>query len=420
MRSKTATAYNLQLHRRLSPSRADLSRPKTAPERRSTVACTDGPATAGDGRHCHSEESSSSFSCRRSLTKPCPGSSYRSTRTKRQRLDEESPNNNDHPHPGLQQSSHLPPSRRRSLPRSRSLPLEPPVRRSSNSPSSTLSPSQPSHLNNLVPRPQTQESPGAPTCAFVDLTTPEHARQGVERSHLHRPRNPDHQRTVQVRECEDERSRLAHQPRVVNSQLPDLVLGPNPKGGRSRFTTHLTKTLERVSKRVPLSRYFRPAYVARDVGVLERGYWQFCIRIEDGSIRKPRRASSEQHHSPPWTEGDFGQFWQGISQFIQHGKAGWGTRLVKEARDSNQWSIRLFTWAELLGHIWVILWILSDKLIQGVPMQWIAGDGSVVVQMPGAKTRRRRSSVWMRKGPEGEGGTWGLRRLETSDEKKDS
>ncbi|EXJ78141.1 hypothetical protein A1O3_09302 [Capronia epimyces CBS 606.96] len=254
-----------------------------------------------------------------------------------------------------------------------------------------MSPSQPLRLDKLTPRPQPHESAGSPGRAFVDLTTPEHPRQGFEQSQLHPP--------VSLYLPQS-----AHQPAAVIKQLADNVCGPNPKGGQSRFTTHLTKTLEKVSTRVPLSKYFRPAHVARDVGVLERGYWQFFVRIGD---RKYRQLSGRQMISPLWTEKDFDQFWQGISKFIQQGKAGWGTRLVKESRGGNEWRIRLFTWAELLGPIWVILWILSNKLTQGVSMQWIAGDGSVVVQMAGGQSRRRRSRVWMRRGPKGEGGAWG-------------
>ncbi|EXJ88518.1 hypothetical protein A1O1_05448 [Capronia coronata CBS 617.96] len=288
-----------------------------------------------------------------------------------------------------------------------------PVRRDSNSPSSTVSPSQPLQQGHIQLLSQPHESSSARSCALVDLTTPEQPVYGSDRSQVYKAPRSDHQRRIRF-QVEEGRFIPASQSGLVVRRLPDDVRGPHPRGGRSKFSTHITKTLERVSTRVPLPKYFRPAYVARDVGVLERGYWQFFITINDRRAGKSRRSSGEQT-KPHWTEKEFSHFWQAISLFIQQGKAGWGTRLLKESRDSLEWRIRLFTWGELLGHIWVILWILSDKLTQSVPMQWFAGDGSVVVQMSGAKPRRRKSSLWMRKGPEGEGGAWGMGRLEAPD-----
>jgi len=205
------------------------------------------------------------------------------------------------------------------------------------------------------------------------------------------------------------------------TSLPDEVRGPDPRGGCPKFTTHLTKPLERLVARIPLSKHFRPVYVSRDLNVLERGYWRFSVRIvEDsfvpGSTTPPlgqRRSSkpkttNSQHGTAFWTEKELVQFWQNMTHFVQGGKAGWGTRLIREFKGEIVWTIRLFTWGELLGHLWLVLWVLSDKLTGGISMQWIAGDNVAVVKMSGGKNKEGKLGPWIRKGPAGEGGVWGI------------
>ncbi|KIX01857.1 uncharacterized protein Z518_09584 [Rhinocladiella mackenziei CBS 650.93] len=291
----------------------------------------------------------------------------------------------------------------------------------------TVSPSPRSRwLEHSVPPRQADETP-THTCSIIDLTTPdgrEHTtpRKCLETVHpVHRP-----------------------SPKIID--LPHEVRGPLPRGGQTRFTTHLTRTLETLVTHLPLSKHFRPTYVLRDVNVLERGYWQFLVKIDEDMIfgasrsspRKDRRLrtpseqpgtensfgrskelgqTSDTRIPTPtttrcdaslWTEEEFIRFWQDAAQFIHEGKAGWGTRLIKEWDGDNVWKIRLFTWAELLGHIWLALYVFSDKLIGMTPMVWISGNGEVVVKISGGKYGHGGLSTWTRKGPEGEQGIWGI------------
>jgi hypothetical protein len=117
---------------------------------------------------------------------------------------------------------------------------------------------------------------------------------------------------------------------------------------------------------------------------------------------------NSQSDTALWTEMEFGQFWQNMTQFVQAGKAGWGTRLIREAKGETLWTIRLFTWGELVGHLWLVLWVLSDKLTADIAMQWIAGDNAAVVKMSGGKNKEGRLGAWLRKGPAGEGGVYGI------------
>ncbi|KIW92272.1 uncharacterized protein Z519_07256 [Cladophialophora bantiana CBS 173.52] len=218
------------------------------------------------------------------------------------------------------------------------------------------------------------------------------------------------------------RPQIDHQIRL----LPAEIRAPNPQGGQLEFTTHLTQTLKKMTNgEAPLLKHFRPAFVSRDIKVLERGYWQFWIKIAEESIvkesRQPPRATLKLLGSTArkergkaagvrelkalWTECEFLQFWKNVTVVIESGKVGWATRMTKELESDSLWKIRAFTWGETLGHIWMLFLVLSDRLTGKVYMEWISGDGAVVVQMSHGK---RQSGVWMRKGPEGARGVWSL------------
>lgn len=238
--------------------------------------------------------------------------------------------------------------------------------------------------------------------------------------------------------------------------LPEEINAPNPTQARSRFTTHISRNLQYIANRIPLAGHFRPATVTRDVGVLERGFWEIPITVADPTdvevageswvMRKElrplqRRADEavapDQHvrsdtrqqgslgngdqdddteEQSAWTASKFLNFWGNLASYIQHGKAGWGIRVVREVQSrsrpesSARLSIRLriFTWGEVIGHVWLALWMLSDKLIVTLPMRWIAANGEAVVTMTGAKGRQGELGPWVRKSPPGEKCIWGI------------
>lgn len=196
------------------------------------------------------------------------------------------------------------------------------------------------------------------------------------------------------------------------SQLPNEIHGPKPHGGRARFVTHTTKTLRKLAIRVPLSKHFRPCRVTRDVNVLERGHWQFSVGIiESSMIQGPRQALQKRGNDELvslLSESEFLQLWRNICCFIQDGKAGWGTSIVKTQIGQGLWRIRLFSWAEILGHVWLVLWVLSDKLTEHIPMHWMDGRGTTVVTMAGRKPQGNGTGKWVQKGAEGEQGYWGI------------
>lgn len=237
--------------------------------------------------------------------------------------------------------------------------------------------------------------------------------------------------------------------------LKTEVCAPEPAVGEKRFVTHITKTLESFATDLPFARFFRPVTVKREVKVLERGYWLLEVSVVDRGVAEVARSaalggtsysdmqqlfrgktaaerlaqyeeakqngsldqfgqSSELGAQGLWTEEELVGFWRNISSFIENGKAGWGTRIVGEevsdgeSGGSRKVRIRIFTWGEVIGHVYLAVWVLSDKLAARIPMRWIAGDGSCIVVMAGTRSGRGTLGAWCRKGPAGERGGWGV------------
>lgn len=272
--------------------------------------------------------------------------------------------------------------------------------------SSTLSPSQPIRLRVATPA-DVPPSPGKPNVVlFMDLTkeTPEHAGNHSNR-----------------RES------------LGDKLFTDEVASPPSTGGELVFTTHVTRTLQAIVDRIPMDKVYRPRRVLRRVRALERGHWLFNVLVVrdqvvaplrraaghgenleglDGELDmgrrkghwtradRPGRATVMESENglgqrcPTWTEAEFQAFWRNMSRLVRLGKCGWGCRLVKEAdheastETGQMWRITMFCWGEVVGHVWLALWILSDKLTAQTPMQWISGDGSVVIEMSGEKVSR--------------------------------
>ena len=235
--------------------------------------------------------------------------------------------------------------------------------------------------------------------------------------------------------------------------LKPNVSAPQPNVSEERFVTHITTHLQDLASQLPFERFFRPVEVTRDVKVLERGYWLMEVQIvsdeaaeaarsvekikvpvqtmqerfqgatsserlrkyeeakRNGSLYQTGKISETQAQGL-WTEDELVRFWKSFSVFIENGKAGWGTRLVGEDvsddSDAVQVRIRIFAWGEVLGHLYLAIWVLSDKLAGRIPTDWIASDGSHVIKMAGTRSGRGSLPLWSRKGPEGDKGCWGL------------
>ncbi|KIW65048.1 hypothetical protein PV04_07335 [Phialophora macrospora] len=309
-------------------------------------------------------------------------------------------------------------------------------------PESTQSAS-PSHMLNhggLIKK--DTESEKSPVPFVIDLTTPERrasrsyptpTSSPVHVNQYWSPTTPEATRTETATSCHCRTTRVqapAQWPLVPMTattppfgnrvrQRPDEVRPLReflPRRSQPNFRTHITDDLDKFT---PQMYHFRPACVARDVRVLERGYWQFWVRLADkppeptlkllGSTARRKRDAADARvpKHALWTGDQFVKAWENVAKTIELGKVGWGTWIVKDSADDSRWRIRVFTWGETLAHIWLMLFWQSNKLTGMTSMDWIAADGQVVVQMTPGKNLR---GCWGRKGTDGAQGVWGFTR----------
>lgn len=238
--------------------------------------------------------------------------------------------------------------------------------------------------------------------------------------------------------------------------LPLEVTAPQPAVGHGTFSSHVTKRLQYIMERLPLHLIFMPLRVTRDVKVLERGHWLMEITIAPDNVVKQARSSPAQkvamqdltdrfaaptaqnrtdrfwhtkktgkmqaydygHEDEAvgkWTEAEFLAFWDTFSTFIEKGNAGWAIRMVRDelslphpSDGLRKLRVRIFTWGEVIAHVYLAIWLFSEKTSVRIPMKWVAGDGMVVIEMSGKKKYTGSLRPWVRKGPSGEKGSWGI------------
>jgi hypothetical protein len=145
----------------------------------------------------------------------------------------------------------------------------------------------------------------------------------------------------------------------------------------------------------------------------------------------------ERKRQDMWTEEEFVRFWGNLEECVGEGKWGWGVKVFREEYTEEADEVRkphddlpssppgadavraerekerrvllkVTTWGELIPHIWILLWLMSDKLTAYIPMEWRAGDDSIVVKMSGHRRKHGILGEWVYKGPEGERGVWGI------------
>ena len=149
-----------------------------------------------------------------------------------------------------------------------------------------------------------------------------------------------------------------------------------PHSSNDRCDSHLTQSLQMIAEKLPMKKYFTPVLQARSAEKLERGHWLVPIGSWEHTLKT--------------------KFWHFLTQFIEEGRAGWGVWCSREfLSDTGQTgsgtentdttvseeAIRLYCWGELVGEIWVLLFIASERKIQGTGARWLDASQGIVVQM---------------------------------------
>ncbi|MCJ1414834.1 hypothetical protein MMC32_001163 [Xylographa parallela] len=156
------------------------------------------------------------------------------------------------------------------------------------------------------------------------------------------------------------------------------VHAPPPKTALASFTTHITPSLALIEAKLPIAKLYNPPIKTRELRTLERGYWQLSL-----------------DHHVPLDERE--KFWEFLAQFIGEGRAGWGVWAEKfsskspamdrepllegEPRDGEAEIVRVYCWGEVVGYIYILLFMGSHRKIRGMGAMWVDAGGEVVVRM---------------------------------------
>lgn len=204
-------------------------------------------------------------------------------------------------------------------------------------------------------------------------------------------------------------------PNLINlSSLPLEIHPPRPPISTAPFTTHITPTLSMLAERLNPARTYKPSTQTRPLDPLERGYWLVHLAIEQPQNRdrdpadllpdpnlnpKPGATNSTQNQTPKpkskentctWPYPLFHAFWSFLSDFVgKDGRAGWGVWCILEAAPApstlssdTHVSLKVYVWGEVAMHVYLLLFLASERRIRGMGVQWRDSREEVVIQMP--------------------------------------
>ena len=229
---------------------------------------------------------------------------------------------------------------------------------------------------------------------------------------------------------------------LLNS-LPLQISPPNPPISRDSFTTHITPTLEMLEKRLKPSRTYKPIQQIRTLDRLERGYWILNINLimrrrkadnlkdvndhhhwngipnintnnttktnnnnihnsSSSSLPNGTNTNTNTNNNNDWDIPLFNRFWSFLSDFIsKEGRAGWGIWAIldnhpngghvnqqQHDNDDDYTSIcttplilKVYTWGEVAMHIYLLLFLASERRIRKMGAQWRDSCEDVIICM---------------------------------------
>lgn len=195
-------------------------------------------------------------------------------------------------------------------------------------------------------------------------------------------------------------NKTSHEPGQLLSLdvLPLMLRPPPPPVSTERFETHVTPTLRMLAERLKRSRTYQPLRQTREPDKLERGFWFLRIYIADqnegsGETQKERQNTLDEPNpakANQWTVSFFTRFWSFLADFIaKEGRAGWGVWcILEEASVPKQDStcrpltLKVYTWGEVTSHVYLLLFLASERRIRGMGAQWKDGAENTVIEMP--------------------------------------
>ncbi|OGM42850.1 hypothetical protein ABOM_009448 [Aspergillus bombycis] len=180
--------------------------------------------------------------------------------------------------------------------------------------------------------------------------------------------------------------------------VPMEIRPPLSPISKKQFTTHITPTLEMLAARLK-GRIYRPLEQIRELDILERGYWYIHINVVEAGAHEPIISWQESNGVCMWDMSMFRRFWSFLSDFVKEGRAGWGVWCILEdmpnaqpphntqksalrEMDIRQLTLKTYAWGEIASHIYLLLFLASERRIRKMGAQWRDSRDDVVIQMP--------------------------------------
>lgn len=174
-------------------------------------------------------------------------------------------------------------------------------------------------------------------------------------------RDPDPGKPL-ARSASDVGPQRTHRNNTPSSPLPATleILSPPPLTTARALepADMITDVLASLARELDLERRFRPASQTRALRPFERGYWLVDCTPWDADLKRSA--------------------WGFLTDYLGKGAAGWGASCRRDAAFS--W-IRLYCWGGVVGHMYLVLYLMSKRRVLYTGTSWIAADGGAVVVM---------------------------------------
>ncbi|KAJ0161885.1 hypothetical protein CTA2_5446 [Colletotrichum tanaceti] len=183
-----------------------------------------------------------------------------------------------------------------------------------------------------------------------------------------------HRRSAPISESRSVITRSLSDVGVVPSDLYRPIRPPNKRHLRylERFEIHplgppvgtsdlspddlLTPKLRELARQLNIAKRYSPVEQKRALRPFERGHWQ----LEWSGWRPTLRERA----------------WHFLTDYILEGFAGWGV-WCKRAED---WTwLRVYCWGHIAGHVYLALYLASERALKKEAARWLDGAGDVVV-----------------------------------------
>ncbi|KAJ5157706.1 uncharacterized protein N7482_008806 [Penicillium canariense] len=166
------------------------------------------------------------------------------------------------------------------------------------------------------------------------------------------------------------------------------------------------------------ARTYKPTHQARELDKLERGYWAVRINVaatdvEEREQERNQKPAAQQGQANPrkeswgapqrdpndWRAAEFARFWAFLSDFVTaEARAGWGVWCIVERVESEGEGdgdgdgaadnavqpvlLKVYAWGEVAMHIYLLLFLASERRVRGMGLRWIDSWEKTVIQMP--------------------------------------